>query len=271
MAGATTAQRGGERRQPDSGPRPSVRRPGRGPRPLPRRPRLLLLVLVLTLVVGGFGTWVLYGSDWLRVERVSVRWTEGPRKLTEERILAAAGVSLGSPMASLDQDAVRDRTLAALPRLASVQVVRGWPHGVSLKVREREAEVLIPDGDGYAEVDADGVRFGEVAEAVAGVPLVELDLEDSASTRRFGEDRVRRAAVTVAAALPESVRRDTRVIRVTSYDSITLELSGDRTVRWGSAEDSAAKAEALGVVMHAADDARHFNVSVPTAPAVAGG
>ncbi|MGK5532909.1 cell division protein FtsQ/DivIB [Streptomyces sp. URMC 129] len=271
MAGATTAQRGGERRQPDSGPPPSARRPRRGPRPLPRRPRLLLLVLALTLLVGGFGTWVLYGSDWLRVERVSVHWTEGPRRLTEDQIVAAAGISLGTPLASLDQEAVADRMLAELPRLASVDVVRGWPNGVSLKVREREAEVLIPDGDRYAEVDADGVRFGEVDEAVAGVPLLDLDLEDSPSTRRFGEDRVRREAVGVAAALPESVRRDTRVIRVTSYDSITLELSGDRTVRWGSAEDSAAKAEALGVVMQAARDARHFDVSVPSAPAVVGG
>ncbi|WP_059009106.1 cell division protein FtsQ/DivIB [Streptomyces specialis] len=269
MAGATTAQRGGERRRSDSGPRTP---PRRGPRPLPRRVRLLLVVLAVTLTVGGFGTWVLYGSDWLRIEQVSVRWDEdSPAKLTEDQVLAAAGVSLGSPMASLDQDAVSDRMLEALPRLASVDVVRAWPHGVSLKVREREAEVLIPDDGAYAEVDADGVRFGEVDEAVAGVPLLELDLDDSPSTRRFGEDRIRAEAVTVAAALPESVRRDTRVIRVTSYDSITLELSDDRTVRWGSAEDSAAKAEALGVVMRAAGDARHFDVSVPSAPAVVGG
>jgi cell division protein FtsQ len=61
------------------------------------------------------------------------------------------------------------------------------------------------------------------------------------------------------------------VVRATSYDAISLELSGDRTVLWGSAEDSAAKAAALLAAMEAAGDARHFDVSAPSAPAVAEG
>ncbi|WP_049574657.1 cell division protein FtsQ/DivIB [Streptomyces sp. SBT349] len=266
MAGATTAERGEDRRQSDSG-----RRPTAGRRRWFGRPRLLAALLVLAVALGGFGAWALYGSDWLRVERVSVRWQEGPRVLTEEQVLGAAGVALGSPMASLDKGAVSDRLLAELPRLESVDVVRGWPHGVSLKVTERRALALVPGGGGYTEVDREGVLFGEREEAEPGVPLLELELTDSPSLRRFGEDRIRRAAVSVVAALPEGVRGDTRMVRVTSYDSITLELSGDRVVRWGSAEDSAAKADALVAVMNAADGARHFDVSAPSAPAVSGG
>ena len=93
----------------------------------------------------------------------------------------------------------------------------------------------------------------------------------SPSLRRFGEDRIRRAAVSVAVALPGELRRELRAIRVVSYDSITLELSGNRTVHWGSAEQSEAKVAALRAVMNAAEDARYFDVSAPSAPASAAG
>ncbi|WP_062211558.1 cell division protein FtsQ/DivIB [Streptomyces sp. NBRC 109706] len=269
MAGVTTAERGGDRRQSESGP-PPADPTGRRPRWLPK-PWVLLLGGALLLGLGGFGTWALFGSDWLRVERVSVNWTEGPRELTEEQILTAAAVPVGSPMASLDKGAVSERLLAALPRLDTVRVVRAWPDGVSLKVVEREAVLQQPTDDGFAEVDDEGVAFAENAEALSGVPLLELEVGDSPSWRRFGEDRIRAEAASVLPALPESVRSDLEVLRVASYDSITLELSGDRTVRWGSAEDSEAKATALEAVFNVAGDARHFDVQAPSVPAVAGG
>ncbi|RKN42306.1 cell division protein FtsQ/DivIB [Streptomyces hoynatensis] len=267
MAGATTAQRGTSDRRPAARSRLRLRRRGGG---RPRR-RLLALLLVSAVALGGFGAWALYGSSWLRIERVSVHWTGGPHELTADQILGAADVPLNSPMASLDKDAVRDRLLERLPRLESVRVVRAWPHGVSLKVTEREAQALIPIPGGYREVDAHGVVFAEAAEALPGVPLLDLDLEPSPSLRRFGEDRIRRAAVSVAVALPEELRGELRAIRVASYDSITLELSGDRTVRWGSAERPEAKVAALLAVMKVAGDARYFDVSAPTAPASAEG
>ena len=263
MAKATTAERGTSERRPAAEPRP---RGGRRP-----RLRLFALLLVAAVVLGGFGTWALYGSSWLRIERVSVHWTGGPHELTADQILGAADVPLNSPMISLDKDAVRDRLLDRLPRLESVRVVRAWPHGVSLKVTEREPQALIPLPEGYREVDAHGVIFADTAEAVPGVPLLHLDLEPSPSLRRFGEDRIRRAAVSVAVALPGELRRELRAIRVVSYDSITLELSGNRTVHWGSAEQSEAKVAALRAVMNAAEDARYFDVSAPSAPASAAG
>ncbi|ARQ71258.1 cell division protein FtsQ/DivIB [Streptomyces marincola] len=272
MAGATTAERGRKRRQQGAGPRPPA---GHSPlgRLRPGRPRPLTVgLLVLAALLCGFGLWALYGSDWLRIERVTVHRSGGPQRLTEEQILRAAEVPDGAPMASLDKGAVRDRALERLPRLASVEVVRGWPHGVTLKVTERTAEVLMPaDGEGYTEVDADGVAFGTVPEAAEGVPLLELELEENASLRHFGEDRVLREAVSVAGALPAELRERTRVIRVTSYDSITLELADDRVVRWGSAERSEGKAEALAAVMNASPGARYFDVSAPSAPAASGG
>lgn len=264
MAGVTTAVREGERR--DSGPPSS---PGRRGRWLPG-PRALAFLLVMALL-GGFCCWAVYGSGWLRVERVAVHWREGPRKLTGYQIRTAARVPLDIPMASLDKEAVRERLLTGLPRLAAADVVRGWPDGVTLKVTERETVLLLRTPGGYREVDAGGLPFADAAGTPVGVPLLALEPEEGPSLRRFGEPRLRRAAATVAGALPRSVHRDTEVVRVVSYDAIVLELSGGRTVRWGSAERSAAKAEALMTVMKAAPGAAHFDVSVPSAPAVSGG
>lgn len=233
--------------------------------------RTLVVTLLLALPLAGFGTWVLYGSQWLRVERVSVHWSSGPQKLAPHQIRSVARIRVGSPLASLDKGAVRNRLLAELPRLASVEVVRGWPDGVTVKVTERRALVLLTTRDGYAEVDADGVVFAAGVPRRRGVPLLELPLEPGPSLRRFGEDRIRQAAVAATASLPEAVRRDTRTVRATSYDAISLELTGNRTVRWGSADDSAAKAEVLALLMEASPGAAHFDVSVPSAPAVAPG
>lgn len=276
MAGTRTAERGEERRLAAGAEPPGPRRrlPAflRLPRPRrPRGPRALLLLALLLAALLGFGGWALYGSPWLRVEQTSVSWRDGPRQLSERQILAAAEVPVGSPMASLDKGAVRERLLDALPRVASVEVVRDWPHGVSLKVTEREAELVIRSAGGYTEVDRSGVPFAEVARPDPGVPLLEMGLGQSGSRLRFGEDRVLAGAVTVAVALPDAVRREVGAIRVTSYDAVTLELSGNRTVFWGSPEDSAAKADSLTLLLKAAEGATHFDVSVPSAPAASGG
>ena len=62
----------------------------------------------------------------------------------------------------------------------------------------------------------------------------------------------------------------TRTVLVRSYDDVELELADGRTVAWGSAENGRAKARSLTALMKAASGARHFDVSVPTAPASSG-
>ncbi|MFH8804699.1 cell division protein FtsQ/DivIB [Streptomyces sp. NPDC017936] len=263
MAGPTTAERGA-RQQESSGP-PLVRKLG-----TPRLRRIIILALALVLLGAG-GVWVLYGSQWLRVERVSV---SGTRVLSSQQVREAADVPVGAPLVSVDTDAIETRLRAELPRIDSVDVVRSWPHGIGLKVTERKPVLLVRKGRDFVEVDDEGVRFATISTALRGVPLLALETTPSssasASLRRFGADRLVREAVRAVGALPAAVARDTRGVKVRSYDDITLELSGGRTVAWGSAEKGSAKARTLVAVMKASPDARHFDVSVPTAPASSG-
>ncbi|MET9773841.1 cell division protein FtsQ [Streptomyces sp. NPDC006367] len=263
MAGATTAERG-ERRQKSSGP------PRAGRFRPPRLRTIIILVIALVLLCGGT-LWVLYGSNWLRVERVSV---SGTRVLTPAQVREAADVPVGDPLVSVDTEAVAARLGRELPRVDEVDVVRSWPDGIGLKVTERTA-VLVARKDGkFVEVDDEGVRFATIPKAPKGVPVLELEPARSgsaaASLRRFGEDRLVREAVRVTGDVPEAVAHRTRVVKVRSYDDISLELDGGRTVVWGSGEQGEAKARSLTALMKATPGARNFDVSVPTAPASSG-
>ncbi|MCF4137885.1 FtsQ-type POTRA domain-containing protein [Streptomyces sp. Tue 6430] len=263
MAGSATAERGA-RQQESSGP-PLVRRLG------PRRLRRAVVVALVVVLLGGCAGWLLYGSPWLRVERVSV---SGTAVLTPAQVREAAAVPVGSPLASVDTGAIEARLREELRRIDSVAVTRSWPDGIDLEVTERTPVLLVPKGRKFVEVDDEGVRFATVSRAPKGVPLLEAEPSPSssaaASLRRFGEDRLVREAVRTAGGLPSAVARATRVVKVRSYDDISLELSGGRTVAWGSAEDAAAKGRTILALMKASPDARHFDVSVPTAPASVG-
>ncbi|MFG2886113.1 cell division protein FtsQ/DivIB [Streptomyces sp. NPDC048297] len=262
MAGPTTAERG-ERQQESSGPPPA--------RGLRRPHRRTVVVLAVALVLLGAGTtWVLYGSEWLRVERVPVSGTE---VLTPDEVRSAASVPLGAPLVSVDTDAIEARLRQKLPRIDTVDVVRSWPHAIGLKVTERTPVLLVRKAGNFVEVDKNGVRFATVSRAPKSVPALELTASRSgsgaASLRRFGTDRLVREAVKVAGDVPAPVAKDTRSVQVRSYDAISLRLADGRTVAWGSSEDGRAKALALTALMKAAPGARHFDVSVPTAPASA--
>ncbi|MFG3171701.1 cell division protein FtsQ/DivIB [Streptomyces sp. NPDC048200] len=260
MAGPTTAERG-ERQKLESGP---PRPPFLGRLRRPHR----LIILILALVLAGAATlWVLYGSPWLRLERVSA---SGTKVLTPGQVRSAADLPVGSPLISVDTGAIEARLRRKLPRIDSVDVVRSWPHGISLNVTERTPVLLIEKGPNFIEVDDEGVRFATVPDAPKNVPSLELAVSRPESLRRFPADRLVRAAVRIAGDIPPSVARDTRAVKVRSYDSVSLQLKDGRTVEWGSGEKGRAKARTLTALMKAAPKARHFDVSAPTAPASSG-
>ncbi|MGY0487052.1 cell division protein FtsQ/DivIB [Streptomyces sp. WG-D5] len=263
MAGLTAEDREQETSEPPPAPR-WVRMPSM---------RTLVVSGVLLVLLGVGGTWLLYGSPWLRVERVK---PSGTRVLTPAQVRDAAAVPVGAPLISVDTDAIEDRLRRKLPRIDVVDVVRSWPHGIGLKVTERKPVLIVEDGrnsDKFVEVDREGVRFATVDKPLKGVPRLELTPDQKgaeASLRRFAPDRLVREAVRVAGQLPKPVARDARIVKVRSYDDISLELTGGRTVSWGSGEQGDTKARTLTALMKAAPEARHLDVSVPTAPAASG-
>ncbi|MEV6200000.1 FtsQ-type POTRA domain-containing protein [Streptomyces sp. NPDC051771] len=264
-AGPTTAEKSGTEKpkgSSDRQPRPE----GTGGRFRPTGLKLALTAVGLLLLAGGT-VWALYGSTWFRVEGVK---TSGTAVLTPAQVEAVAAVPVGAPLVTVDTDAIAARLREELPRIASVDVIRSWPHGIGIEVTERKPVLLLEKRGSFTEVDGEAVPFATVTAPPRGVPLLVLDAAASPSLRRFDADRLLAEAVRVRSELPDAIAKDTRVVRLSSYDSVTLELTRDRTVFWGSAEHGPAKARVLTALMKATPKAGHFDVSAPSAPASSG-
>ncbi|MFD7920391.1 cell division protein FtsQ/DivIB [Streptomyces sp. NPDC059740] len=271
MAQPTTASRGGDGTRHGSGRPRQGAGPGRRP-PAPDRRRFArrratLASLAIAVLAAAFVSWALYGSSWLRTERVRVG---GTRVLTATQVARAADVPLGGPLASVDTAAVARRVRAALPRVRTVRVVRSWPHTLSVRVAERTPLLSLRRGGKYGELDADGVLFATVAAPARGVPLLHLAGRVPSGAGRAYRSRPYREAAEVVSALPSRLRTQVLQVRVGSFDDVTLELTGDRSVVWGSSEEGAAKARVLAALMKAAPHARRYDVEAPSAPAAAG-
>jgi len=65
-------------------------------------------------------------------------------------------------------------------------------------------------------------------------------------------------------AMPRRLSDQVAEVRAKTMDSITLQLHDGDTVVWGSADDSAAKAEALALILQR--KASVYDVSVPDLP-----
>ena len=216
--------------------------------------RFLLVGLVLALLAGGT-IYAVYFSSLLEVESVDVA---GNQELTRDSVLAAAGVPLHDPLATVDLDAIeiRVRSLAAV---RSADVTRQWPHDLRIEIEERTPVAVIQVGDELRNLDGDGVIFGSLRRAPADLPRVQ-------SADGTSGDALREAA-TVAASLDSAFLATVDHLEVETVDRITLALRDGRLVRWGSAEDSELKAEVLAALL--GQQAQVYDVSVPGAPTTA--
>lgn len=211
-------------------------------------------ILAAVVVVGliGFTVYSVYFSPWLRVEGVEVT---GNSQVADDVILETAKVPDGGALARVDLDAIAVR-VRSLPAVKSVDVSRKWPHEVRIEVTERVPIAVVARGDGYVDLDEDGVTFGRLTKPPAGLPRVETgaDAEPSALEE----------AAHVVAALPDSVSALVDHVQVDSVDQIVLMLKDGRQVRWGSADQSDDKADVLLALLDR--KAQVYDVSVPGMP-----
>ncbi len=222
-----------------------------------RRRRWLVLGLIAALAVSAAGAWLLLGSSVGTVRRVVVLGTHDE---PVAEVLAAAAVPPGSRMLGLDLDGIA-RRVAALPRVARVEVDRDWPSSLLLRVQERTPVAVTHTTGGLRLVDATGLAYLQVPVPPPGLP--ELTAPVVAP-----QDDATRAELAVLAALPASLRLEVLAMSATGSYDVTLTLAGHRTVRWGSAADAARKAHVLRVLL--AQPGTVYDVSAPDLPTITG-
>jgi len=258
--GSTTRDRTGRsRRAPERRPPASVTplaRPRRRPVRRNRRPVQVAVVAAALVAV----VWLLLVGPVLGVRSVQV---DGVRTLPADQVREAAGIAPGTPLLRVDVDAARAR-VARLPQVASVKVTRGWPHTVVVTVVERVPVAVVGEPGRRTLVDAHGVLF----DTISGAPptgVVPLDVAAPGP-----RDPATVAALTAIEALSTQLRRQVASVAATTPDDITLTLTDGTLVRWGGAEKSGRKGDALEAVIGqltkgALDPATTIDVSAPEA------
>ena len=232
-------------------PHPQSRRP-KGRR---RRARWMVILLLLAAVgVAGGGTWALFNLSLFAVRSVVVT---GTRLVPESQVLAVAGVRPGTPLIRVSTARVAGRVLT-ITQVQGVQVTKVWPDRVVIAVRERTSALAVAlPGGGFDLIDANGVIVQSAATRPAGLPIYTTTA--AASSLRGDPDVA--AAAAVLSGLPASLRSSVTSVIVPSPDQVTLSLDSGVTIVWGGADDAAAKAKELAILMQT--HARSYDVSSP--------
>lgn len=96
---------------------------------------------------------------------------EGLHYLDAARVCRAAGLKAGTDLLALDLERVRQLLLME-PRVARAEVARALPHGLRIRIAEREPVLLVQHGEPW-EIDTSGVLLPPLATGVvADVPLL---------------------------------------------------------------------------------------------------
>jgi cell division protein FtsQ len=223
---------------------------------LTRRRVLVRRSVALTVVIGA--AVIVAAVLWTPLLGVRSVQVSGERLLTSEQVVVAAQVASGTPMLRLDTDAIKAR-VHQLARVATVDVTREWPSTIRIDITERDPVGVVVERDGAHLVDGTGLDYATLAVAPTGLPKIQL-------TAPGPHDQRTLAVVRVLAALPAQLRTLVVTVSAKTPGSVTLGLTGGRSIRWGSADDSAHKAAVLGALM--TRPGKVYDVSSPDLPTI---
>jgi cell division protein FtsQ len=235
------------RRRTHRGKSPAERPPSGHPR---RWPWILALTLVGALLCGAVYT--VFFSPLLGVTAVAVT---GAPDAVAAKVLAAADVPTGTPLARVDLDDVAAR-VEAIPEVAAVEVARGWPDTLSITVTPRVPVAVTSANGRFYLLDDSGDPYLAVDAPPAGLVTVQLvapGVGDPSTT----------AALTVAAVLTPDFRATVASISARTAFDVELTLVDGRKIIWGEATDSAQKMQILPALL-AAKDGNEYDVTDPT-------
>lgn len=211
----------------------------------------------------GAAVWVVLGSRLLVVRDVRI---SGLHRLDRTEVLHTAAVSLGTPLARLDGDAVRAR-VATIAQVKSAKVTRDWPSTLRIEVTERTPRAAVARDGRYALVDADGVTVA-TARTPSGLPMLKVDGDPN------GDPAVR-SAVTAVTALPDRLAGRLRQVSAADPEHVRMRLrttwkrehrrphrvTRTVTVVWGDAHRGVEKARVLSALLR--HRAKVYDVSAP--------
>ena len=214
-----------------------------GREPRLRRRGLVLAWVALGLVVVGVGAFSVTRTELLDVDEV--RLVGVSSDLGQKMVLEALAVPEGSPMTGIDLDAA-SRRVAALPRVAGVELERDWPGSLVVWVVERVPVVNASAPDGrLATLDADGMVIEHVYVPVPDLPTIRVDGVGRPGVRLSGLQPLLDAADAITDDLAAWI-----VALVPTGGGVRAELVGGVEVDLGMGNNYRDEMRALVTILH---------------------
>ena len=228
------------------------------------RRRLWLAWIVLVAVVVGVGGIAATRSKLLDVDEVQVL-LPGNGPLTAAEVTEVAGVFPGTPMVTVDLDALAAR-VRGLPYAAEVVAERDWPSTVRVWVAVRLPVVsAVEPGGRVALLDAGGTVLEHVVRADPLLPTIRVD--------RFGDPGSLVSRIDPLLRAAEAVPPDLGAWILTlspAGHGVRAELVGGVIVDLGLGEDYLDEMRSLATVLTWVElrCLESINVSIPQNPVV---
>ncbi|MCL2735342.1 MAG: FtsQ-type POTRA domain-containing protein [Propionibacteriaceae bacterium] len=216
--------------------------------------RVTVIVAAVVLVLGGM--WAVWLSNWFVARSVDVT---GTSQISAEQIVATAQVPLGTPLARVDLEAIRERVIQE-PVVADAKVSRELSGVIRIDVTERAPAYAIVTGSQVMLVDATGKGYLLLDSLPEPLPIVTIANPGTDASQRLMAD-----AAVIITALPDSVRSQMLSMGAQTPDTFTINLTSGAQILWGSCDDSALKAQVIDGLIHV--PASYYDVSAPTHPA----
>ena len=208
------------------------------------------LLVLLTAGVVGTAAWLVFFSPVLGVRSIDI---VGNVTVPAERIEQQAAVPQLHPLATVDLAEVEGRVMK-IRQLASAKVDRVWPGTLRIEVVEREPVAAVTAGGKAALIDKTGVVI-EIKDTVPpGLPELKVD-------RPAAGDPTTMAALQVIQSLPDDLAAKVRLVRASSPEGVSLQLTDGRSVVWGASDRGADKARILATLLRR--KAEIYDVSSP--------
>lgn len=227
--------------------------------PARRRRRVLLWTLLgLVLVVGGLLAYLIF-SPVLALKHLRV---EGNTLVSTEEVTTALKPLLGTSLARLPDEKVEGLLRDKAP-IESVRVAAEPPSTLVVTIRERVPVAIVQKDKQFILIDSEGRQLKTVADRKA----VKLPLIDGGTEAVNSE--VFRSITAVLADLPPDILSRLNHASARSVDSVSLSLTGNQKIFWGSAERNTAKARVLSALLKvpASDPpVKEYDVSTPDRP-----
>ncbi|MBC7589998.1 MAG: FtsQ-type POTRA domain-containing protein [Salinibacterium sp.] len=183
---------------------------------------------------------------------------DGTSRIDAAEVQAAVDGQLGVPLALLNFDTITtDLTVFPLIRSYVTEIIP--PDTLLIHISERAPVGSVKVGEMFNLVDPAGIVLQQSAQRIPGVPVLNVpngDMSGEAFT----------STVAVLLALPPEMLAQVDSVSASTQDDVSLVLTGvGQGVTWGSADNSARKANLLAALIRLTDPAQPgvFDVSAP--------